>query len=1122
MASFRKRLVLHRWLVDQVAAPVWDRGGECNRRLKAAEAEPWGEESPFLKVLIEERNPSEGGLSDGVLVRLDADIVAITRTLGVQRWLYFQYLAMLFSGLYLDAYFANRHKLLAALNERVQEFNAALPPVAEGRRGRGARARDDGPLPLYTIEDLARLACWQATGSGKTLLLHANRLQALLYSRQYEGENRANQDNAAELLPPERTMLIAPNRMLVGHHVEEGRALGVSVTAFDAAIPITRHAGRKDGNVLAASISQFQPPGEKHTVGKVPPDYFPGRNLVLVDEGHRGTAADSQWRAIREALAGIERDPETGGLSRGTPGFLIEYSATLEQAAKDHLRDYYARCIYIDYSYPKFYKDGYGKHHRILNLVESRREQERDYFVAAMVAFFQQLDVFEHSEAAMRAANIERPLLLFAGRTVTGETKKYEDKAEKVEEADIKRLMRFFAEFVSGFDGVRPMLEDVVAGHPGFQTKRDEDVFATWFPEVVERDAAKLYAAMLARVFRASSPGNLCLEILKDAPGEVGVRVGDHDFFAVINVGKPAELTEQLAKADDRIKAKPNEFRGSLFGGLKERDNRLTMLIGSKKFAEGWSSWRVSQIGLLHIGKGEGTQVIQLFGRGVRLKGKGGSLKRSSPTWKEDLTRGSELSRLRVLETLNVFAVDAKYLKRFQEQIDEIEKDDEEDEREEMPLPVIRDQRAEGVKLRVPVPPHDREFRRGVSLSADPGVAPPAEIAPSARHLHAVHDLTPRVQTAGDAGITVPGQRDKASLDLVRAFADHDSLYEALVELKNREGWTNLALPRTVKQGSAAVPLTEAILTQDDLFSLYLPERYVKPGAVPDLRHLNLWDEIGRRLVSGYVQRLYKHCIGRWRTLNAKMQELDSLDAEALAAMYPPGWPDAPKYDVSYVSDSAPFVQWLGEVSDKVKAASERTPPMFLKDDFPGALTALSGTRSLYHPLLYRPAKARVDVRVRPVALNAGEGLFVERLHKWLASSAGAAAVGDAEVYLLRNFSKSGLGFFVGRGFYPDFIIWVTRGAEQWVSFVDPKGLLHLAGDTDGKVTLAQDLREVETRAGGGTTHLDSWIWSVTRKSEALNAGFSQDFLKNHIVFDEDGEAAMAKVFARASNGGAA
>ena len=38
---------------------------------------------------------------------------------------------------------------------------------------------------------------------------------------------------------------------------------------------------------------------------------------------------------------------------------------------------------------------------------------------------------------------------------------------------------------------------------------------------------------------------------------------------------------------------------------------------------EGWNSWRVSNMGLLNIGRNEGSEIIQLFGRGVRLRGRG-------------------------------------------------------------------------------------------------------------------------------------------------------------------------------------------------------------------------------------------------------------------------------------------------------------------------------------------------------------------------------------------------------------------------------------------------------------------------------------------------------------------
>ena len=59
----------------------------------------------------------------------------------------------------------------------------------------------------------------------------------------------------------------------------------------------------------------------------------------------------------------------------------------------------------------------------------------------------------------------------------------------------------------------------------------------------------------------------------------------------------------------------------SLFRHINTPNSKIKILIGSRKFTEGWNSWRVSTMGLINFAKGEGSQAIQLFGRGVRLKG---------------------------------------------------------------------------------------------------------------------------------------------------------------------------------------------------------------------------------------------------------------------------------------------------------------------------------------------------------------------------------------------------------------------------------------------------------------------------------------------------------------------
>src|SRR5205807_8543814 len=131
--------------------------------------------------------------------------------------------------------------------------------------------------------------------------------------------------------------------------------------------------------------------------------------------------------------------------------------------------------------------------------------------------------------------------------------------------------------------------------------------------------------------------------------------------FGVINVGDDAKLLRVCS--DHGFETGDREFASSLFHELDSDTSTVNLLIGSKKFTEGWNSWRVSTMGLMNVGRTEGAQIIQLFGRGVRLKGHEMSLKRSSML---DLDPKPPKS-LRFLEMLNVFGVRADYMTQFKE-----------------------------------------------------------------------------------------------------------------------------------------------------------------------------------------------------------------------------------------------------------------------------------------------------------------------------------------------------------------------------------------------------------------------------------------------------------------------
>ena len=69
--------------------------------------------------------------------------------------------------------------------------------------------------------------------------------------------------------------------------------------------------------------------------------------------------------------------------------------------------------------------------------------------------------------------------------------------------------------------------------------------------------------------------------------------------------------------AQQGIPCEQENITGSLFDRINDPQSPVNVLIGSRKFMEGWDSFRVASMGLLNIGKGEGSQIIQLFGRGV-------------------------------------------------------------------------------------------------------------------------------------------------------------------------------------------------------------------------------------------------------------------------------------------------------------------------------------------------------------------------------------------------------------------------------------------------------------------------------------------------------------------------
>lgn len=106
-----------------------------------------------------------------------------------------------------------------------------------------------------------------------------------------------------------------------------------------------------------------------------------------------------------------------------------------------------------------------------------------------------------------------------------------------------------------------------------------------------------------------------------------------------------------------------------------------------------------------------------------------------------------------------------------------------------------------------------------------------------------------------------------------------------------------------------------------------------------------------------------------------------------------------------------------------------------------------------------------------------------------------------------------GVGFFEAGGFYPDFILWMLKGGKQYVTFIEPHGLLH-EGPTSLKVMFYEKIKEIEKRLNDKNVVLNSFILTPTDFSQ-LDWGLSKDELADRhvLLMKNDRDRYVDKLF---------
>jgi hypothetical protein len=1045
---FGHKLVLNQWIVSLFGFdPLKDhRDGKRTLRpmqplAKTVKDAPEGMTSEnlhhFYKAL--DLHLQEGAeITRADLLRYEHNIVSHTLAINEKRdrpivWKYYQWLSLLFAEIYLDRFFADRAALLDALNEYVDAFDKYW--TDEGY--------ETGITP-YELDDLNKLCLQNATGSGKTLLMHVNFLQF----RHYASKSPLKHDLT-------RTVLITPNEQLSLQHAREMKGSNIVASRLLTDSGDLLSSGKN--GLRQVDFTEVTKLGDTDGPNVIATRNLGDQNLLLVDEAHRGMGSQEErgWFRSRARLS--------------EKGFVFEYSATLKEAVtaakRPDIEASYAKTILFDYSYRYFYEDGYGKDYRIFNLPRTFSQLEFSYLTACLLSFYQQLKLYEDKQTLYTPYNIEKPLWVFVGSSVTKATG---SKAEKATVSDVGKILAFIAKFLKSEGASAAEIERILTGNAqetGLLDENGGDIFAGGFvylQQLMRREGWKpgdLFRDILEKLFQNRAGGELSIARIKGDENEIMLRVGQAEKpFGLINVGDASGLATHIAEQEfDNVAVLESEFAETMFGQINQSSSPVNLLIGSKRFVEGWDCWRVSTLGLMHVGKSEGAQIIQLFGRGVRLKGHDWSLQRSgfaTPTHQPEL--------IQYVETLNVFGIEADFMERFRKFLEE-EELPRNDQKQvfKVPLTVTYDF---GQRLKVLRPRKKRGDGREYDFKRD-GAVPALTLVPEKiRQKGVAIDWYPRIQSLeSKKGSRLGTKEETVFEDGHLDFLDYDDLFFRLEKFKRERTWHNLNISKS---------MIRALLTDRTWYKVVVPSGKME---FSDIGNVALWQEMAAELLQRFSEEYYNYCKAAFIEPRLELREIEAGDGSL---------PEADEYQLIVDASETALINDIQNLTGEISA---RKAGVLRAGDLKGCLF---GTH-LYEPVLHAAKGSKIQIA--PVSLNESEFQFLDDLRLFIEKDQARLAAEGIELFLLRNESRGrGVGFFEAGNFYPDFLLWLVMDGRQH------------EGPGHKKIEFHQVIKGIQARLASENVILNSFIVTPTRFGK-LNWGKTIHELEDmHVLFMED------------------
>jgi len=760
------------------------------------------------------------------------------------------------------------------------------------------------------------------------------------------------------------------------------------------------------------------------------------RRLILVDEAHIGlsttgkTGTDGAFMDLRKRL-NIENS------------FLFEYSATFHNISGALEKDYEKSIVY-DYNYNLFYKDGYGKDYFFQQVGDDVLEKSFDdnlhhnlAVINEKIELHKDIDYTYQKSAFKATRHPDTPLIAFMGNTVNNKEKSAKNEDDEV--SDITNIVNFLAKLT---------------------------------------DAEKTKYKYL---FNEETTGRLTLTRNPETDDEILLSYGNGGYFGIVNVGNGAKFINDID--NDNIIRSPRDkviisnLERYSFKNIDSPNSPINILIGSRKFAEGWNCFRVSVIGLINLGSSKGNKIIQIFGRGVRIKGLKNDGKRTFPNHNEDyfkLKNNKEEDKLRKIETLCVFSLKKSYLETF---TGAVNKELEILRRYEITVsPSI-------IKLNDNTEIKFEEFRKRIPIFKL------SKLEIEQRRVSLLDNNSFKVQfrqngnisegTVNNFSITLDYRpnRNEDGTDVKGELSNFLNAFHPFINLNRLEGLVS----EFQEENSLYVSANNKSITIQDILKHVSNITY---KSSLDITKLELIENLVYQVALDFLKKLKNKVNWYINNSNYEYQELLNQSTSKVKGDF------IDKYYILKTIESTKEVRnkttfkkqseldlEIKEFEEQIESIAER-----LKINTTG--------NHIYQPLLRETSAKAEDengLKISPDKLNAGEKKFIEDAANFFKDNQDFK---DYEIYLMRNVETlKSIGIYLNddsQVFYPDFILWLLKDDKIYINFIDPKGQM---GIPDASTLLENEKVKIADKENNDTlVRLENELSKTHNKTFILNS----------------------------------